>query len=97
MSKKKKLSKHIHKFERKDIARKAGTPPYVVMICRQPGCTTYYTLAFALGKIAECWVCGDPFVIDKVSITHTKPHCSDCIKRKVKPIIAELSDIVKDI
>lgn len=100
--KKSKSDSHIHKYKRLNLARNYGkgehkTKPFIVMACQQPGCPAYYRIELMMGKLAECWICGDPFVIDKVSISHVKPHCSNCIKRKVKPEVADLSDLVKDI
>lgn len=97
MKKKPKKPTHIHKFKRMNLTRNAEKTAYLVLKCQQPGCVTYIPIKLGVGQLAECWICGDPFVIDKVSITHTKPHCTHCIKRKVKPVVADLSELVKDI
>jgi hypothetical protein len=98
MTKKKvKLPNHIHKFRRVNLTRNPDKKDYIVLKCMQPGCVTYIPVALGVGQLAECWICGDPFVIDKKSVGHSKPHCIHCIKRKVKPIVENLSDLVKDI
>lgn len=94
--KKVKLPSHIHKFKRVDLNRNKAKP-YLVMACQQPGCTSYYGAHLIIGKLAECWICGDPFIINKVSSTHAKPHCDNCIVKKVKPEIADLNKLVENI
>lgn len=98
MTKKKtKKHTHIHKLKRLDLTRNPDKKPYLVYACQQPGCNWYIAVMLAIGQVAECWICGDPFVIDKVSITHAKPHCNDCIKRKVKPEVEDLAKLVENI
>lgn len=88
---------HIHKYKRINLSRNPGVKPYLVFACQQPACGTYIAVGLIEGKLAECWICGDPFIIDKVSKYHSKPHCSGCIKKKVKPHVEALGDLVKDI
>lgn len=98
MTKKKvKLPNHIHKYKRVNLTRDPKKKPYIVFACEQPGCSTYYTELLIIGQLAECWRCGDPFVIDKVSAGHVKPHCSACIKRKLPKIVDDLSKLVENI
>lgn len=94
--KKTKLPDHIHKYKRIDISSNPDKP-YEVLSCQAGGCNSYVPVKLAMGKLAECWICGDPFLLDKISITHRKPHCTNCIKKKIKPEIANLSELVKDI
>lgn len=94
--KKVKLPVHIHKYKRVNISTNKDKP-YIVMACQQPGCNTYYTILLIIGKLAECWKCGDPFIINKVSSTHAKPHCNDCIVKKVKPEVADLMKLTEGI
>ncbi len=97
MTKKKvKLPNHIHKFKRVDISADPKKE-YIVFACQQPACSTYYTKILIEGKLCECWRCGDPFIIDRISATHAKPHCSTCIKRRAKPEIADLADLIEKI
>ena len=95
--KKKKESKHIHKLKKVNLTRNPLKLPYWVLACQEPACSYYIAITLALGKMAKCWICSDPFLIDKVSIGHTKPHCNDCIKRKVKPNVMKLAELVEDI
>lgn len=90
--------KHIHKYQRTDIGVKK---PYIVHRCVKD-CSHYIPLvqkdeepywmksprAFIIGKKAECWRCGNEFIIQFAHMLMAKPHCSNCIRRE-KP---ELSD-----
>ena len=91
MSKKKKPD-HVHEYVRMNMSRNPKKEPYVVLKCEAPACNHYMPEKFAVGKLAKCSRCGDPFIMDKTAaINHKKPHCSDCIKRKLKP---ELNDLI---
>jgi len=96
---KKKIKKpsHIHKFKRMNLTRNPDKKPYIVFKCQQPGCVTYFTKLLIEGQLAECWRCGDPFIIDKISSGQEKPHCHECTKRRVKPEVVDLANLVKDI
>lgn len=97
MTKKVKIPNHIHKFFRKNLSRNPGVKPYLVYACQQPACTYYIPLTLALNKLAECWRCGDPFVMDKYSITLLKPHCNSCIKKPTNVNIEDLSKLAENI
>lgn len=72
---------HVHKYSRKNIAA-FGSPEYLVFYCTLPLCTSYVPLKLAEGKMCECNRCGELMIINRESIQHAKPHCSNCIKRK---------------
>lgn len=91
---KKKLPNHIHKYKRINLSSDKSKP-YKVLACQQPACNHYITLALGVGKLAECWRCGNPFVIDKISVEHAKPHCHDCTRRKDQHVINELTKLVE--
>jgi len=92
-----KIPKHIHKYQRQNLTRNPDKAPFLVMACMQPACTHYIAKHLALGKLCECHICGDPFIIDKVSIDHARPHCNDCIKKKVRPEIDALAKLAEGI
>lgn len=94
---KKKQPSHIHKFIRKNLTRDPKKKPYNVLACVEPGCSAYYVLALCIGKLATCWRCGTPFIIDAVSVDHLKPHCQACIKRKTTPEIDKLTELAEEI
>ena len=100
---KKKIKKdHIHLYKRIDLVpkwkqTKLGREPYLVFICEKPGCTHRMPLDQAIGKICECRRCGEPFVIDKITVDLAKPHCQDCIVKRNKPELDKISELIKDI
>ncbi len=68
----------------------------MVFTCTKPACNHHIPVHRAIGKIAECNRCHNPFVIDKETVQLAKPHCQDCIERKTKPEIDALADLLKD-
>lgn len=87
-------TKCIHKYRLKDLARKEGTPPYLVYICIKQSCTHHIRVELVEGKISECNRCGENFIMRLSKLKHgstiiVRPHCEDCTKspdriRKVK-------------
>jgi len=69
-----------HKYLRVTVKGRTSVNKYKFR-CVHPGCQHYLTNEFIVGAIAECWRCGDEFVIDKV-LALKKPHCRPCTKRK---------------
>ena len=84
-------------YKRENLTRNPDKKPYFVFRCIKPACNSHIPVNRALGKLAECNRCNNPFILDKETVQLAKPHCQDCIERKVKPIIDDLSDLVKDI
>ena len=106
MTKKNKLRlpEHIHEYKRVDIVpswksklpstHKYYKPAHIILACQEALCTYRLELNMAVGKIAKCSRCKEPFIMDKVAVGHSKPHCSDCIVRKVKPTIDKLKELM---
>jgi len=98
MTKKKKIPDHVHAYVRVNLSRNTKKKPYIVLKCEAPGCSNYIPEMLAVGKLAKCSKCGDPFIMNKVAaLDHKKPHCDDCIKRKVRPEIDALIDLVDNL
>ena len=88
---------HIHLYKKIDLVPKwkqKNNPdkfkPYYEFVCVKPGCYNRLPIKLALGKLCECNRCGKTMVLDKETITITKPHCQECIRRKVRPVDTEL-------
>lgn len=101
---KNKKSDHIHLYRKIDLVPKwkvINDPkkhqPYLVFVCQKPACNHRVPVTLAIGKLCECNRCHNPMILDKETITLSKPHCQDCIVRKPKHEIDKLSDLVKDI
>ena len=70
--------KHIHKYQRKKLARN-----YKVYACALPDCSHYISADLIVGKKTICWVCGRVTIIYKDSNgVLARPHCKTCTKRK---------------
>lgn len=83
---------HLHRYQRVDIGVKK---PYMVHRCVKH-CTHYVPLLQKdtepfyqnstkhpiIGKRAECWRCGEEFLIGFLQAKMAKPHCNNCVKRK---------------
>lgn len=95
-----KLTKHIHLYKRINLTpkwHKIKNPekePFLVLRCQKPTCNHYVRVDLALGKLAECSRCNDPFILDKITVNHASPHCTDCIKSKKKPQIDAITDML---
>lgn len=90
------VRKHVHKYKREDIG---VNQKYLVYRCVLD-CTHYIQARFIKGKKSICWRCGKEFIIELPHSRMTKPHCSDCIKRKGvdgKPALsdAEIRELVE--
>ncbi len=102
-----KPSTHIHEYKRVDIVpswksklpktHKYYKPAHIILACVEPLCSYRLELVLAIGKLAKCSRCKEPFILDKIAVGHSKPHCSDCIVRKDKKQIDKISELLKDI
>lgn len=70
----------IHKLYRTQF-KQSGT---IIYRCGIPGCPTFFYEPLIVGKISECWRCGESFVITKKTIRNKKLHCEDCTHGKKK-------------
>ena len=101
-----KLPTHIHLYQRIDLTPKwrqklpqdhrHWKPGYIVLSCTKPACNHHTALNKAIGKLCECNRCHEPMILDKETVTHAKPHCQECIKRKSSVEIDMLKDLVED-
>lgn len=92
-----KIPNHFHLYKRVNLTRNPAKPPYLVLQCLAPNCTHYLPKKLAIGKLAKCHRCEEPFILDKETVELEKPHCTDCIKRKPNPNIDGLADFVRKI
>lgn len=76
------IQKHLHRYRRRNLTRDKSKPPYIVFACLKPNCTHWIEVKMALGKEAECYICGNKFIIGKVELGQAKPHCVNCTKGK---------------
>jgi hypothetical protein len=95
MSKKK--PSHLHLYKRKNLTRDFTKPPFIVLACTKPFCSHWLRIDLAIGKECECNRCHQPMLLDKHTITLSKPHCQKCIKHKHKPEIDKLSQLVDEL
>ncbi len=88
-----------HKYKRTKLSK-----TYIVYKCEKPGCTHYISPALITGKLAECWRCGDVFVIKQKHLELARPHCDNCTNSKsgskklrppLDPKVQESKDVSK--
>lgn len=97
-----KLTRHIHLYKRVNLTPKwhlkknPEKKPFLVLKCQKPTCGHYVRVDLAVGKLAECSRCNNPFILDKLTVTHANPHCRECIKTKKQPNIDKLMDFLND-
>lgn len=81
--------RHIHKYKKMNLTRKANKEPYWVYQCILPTCTHYLPVKQTLGKLCICHRCGEQFIIGKSVLQETEgnalvlPHCDACTRTKV--------------
>jgi hypothetical protein len=67
---------HTHKYYR----IKVGVKKRIKYRCSLFGCVHHIEPSLALGRESICWICGEIFYLDKISLTLAKPHCKNCTK-----------------
>lgn len=72
-----KEDEHVHKLQRHKYAN--GTKVYFCVL----NCNYKIEVAFALGKLSVCHICGNEFTMNEYSCKLAKPHCQNCGKFKV--------------
>lgn len=86
MSRKSGAANHIHRYKKVNLGENGKE--FFVYKCVKPACSHYVPISLAEGKVCECNRCFNPMVITKDILVHsgkkpmTKPHCSDCVRRK---------------
>jgi hypothetical protein len=83
--------KCIHKYKKGVLGK-----DYVIYKCMKPACSHYIASTLVAGKMAECWRCGNTFIVTGDMVRKGKEmlklHCKECTNaRKPK------ADIVDDI
>lgn len=73
-----KVKDHPHRLRRTSYTN--GTKVY---FCTND-CSYKIEVQFALGKVVECNICGQPFPMNEYSIKLAKPHCNACGKIQTK-------------
>jgi hypothetical protein len=102
------MSKHLHKYRLKDLARKKDTPPYLVYVCVKQDCSHHIRIDLVDGKTAECNRCGDPFIMKLAKLKHgdriiVRPHCDDCtktperLKEKKKSVSEAIDELMNSV
>lgn len=74
-----KVRDHTHTLKRTTYAS-SGTKIYFCI----DDCSYKIEVAFALGKIVNCPICGNDFKMNEYSIKLAKPHCNSCGKMQIK-------------
>lgn len=70
---------HLHKYKKVNLGNN-----YLVFKCIKPDCSHYIRMDLVEGKLCECNRCGEPMMMNKISMQLTKPHCTECTKRKAQ-------------
>jgi hypothetical protein len=65
-----------HKYLKKKLKKGA----YVVWKCMLPGCPHYIKDELVENRMTRCWRCGTEFVLDKLVMKLTRPHCKACTR-----------------
>lgn len=74
-----KVRDHVHRLKRTTYPT-SGTKVY---FCTKD-CSYKIEVAFALGKVVECPICGGEFAMNEYSVKLALPHCNNCGKMQVK-------------
>ena len=86
------IAKHLHKYKKIDLGRNGNK--FLVFKCMRPACTHYLAIHLAEGKLCECNRCGEPMILTKASMSLTKPHCANCVKRKKSADVETISEFL---
>lgn len=92
------VANHLHRYKKKNLGRNGKE--YLVYMCTKPACSHYIPMSQAEGKLCACNVCDEPMILDRVILTRsggrpmTRPHCSECIKRKKAKDVATIAEFV---
>lgn len=70
--------KHIHRLKRHRY--KNGE---TIFFCMMPRCKYRSEFHLALGEEVICNRCSKPFIMNERSIRLDRPHCEDCVNRKI--------------
>lgn len=70
--------KHIHKLKKHKYD--TGNAVYFCVL----DCNFKIEVPFAEGKETICWICGEPFTINRYTLRLKEPHCSNCGRVEVK-------------
>lgn len=75
-----KPASHIHRYQRTKLGDN-----FIVYRCMLPGCAHYIRKELIMGKLCNCYRCGEDFIIGKKEMRRVRPHCG-CVQR-AKPDI----------
>ena len=76
--------KHAHRYKKVNLASSPGKV-YIVYRCMLPDCNHYLKPELLIGKRANCWRCGENFVVTAEMARLAKPHCKKCTEREESP------------
>lgn len=86
------MSKHIHKLKRYVYKNKEA-----VYFCVN-NCKFKVVVGQALGKVVECWKCGNSFEMNNYSIRLDRPRCPNCVEHKNKEVVnVDIHDSIPDL
>lgn len=71
------MQKHVHKYHRIRL----GKNKRIEYKCAIPGCVHHLPPELVIGRECICWVCGEPFYLDKWALQLAKPHHRECIRK----------------
>lgn len=74
--------RHVHKYEKVDIGRKA---PFPIYMCRLIDCTHRQIPEAMPGKSCVCWGCAKEFVVTVKHLDVNKLKCDSCRGMEVIP------------
>jgi hypothetical protein len=83
------MKKCLHRYKKLLLGE-----DYLVYKCQKPGCSHYISAKLIPGKVAECWRCGNAFVVTPNMVRKGKEvlklHCPDCTRgRKKMEIVSD--------
>lgn len=79
---------HVHKYKRTTLGKE-----YVIYRCMKVGCSHYIPPELIIGRISECWRCGEAFEIEKGRI-NVMPICKECRPHKPTSVGDKLASIL---
>ena len=82
---------HIHKYIRVRLGK------HIVYKCSLANCTHFLRRELVVGRLSICWRCGEPFVMNRESITLARPRCTTCKKTAKKADIAAITEFIEKV
>jgi len=87
----KRVANHLHRYKKVNLG---NGKDFFVFRCMRPACSHYIAVKLAEGKLCECNRCHEPMVMTKEAMQLTRPHCANCVKRKVSKDVEAISQFL---